>query len=297
MRLKEREAVRALLVRPVAFHPALARVCGSVNAGLMLSQAVYWTERTPEDGGWFYKTDVEWTAETYLTKQEQRTARGLLRKLGFWFEAQRGMPRRVFYRVDLDRLADAIADHAAGAEPVGCQQPTVGCSQPTVGCQQPTGGCLQPTVGCQQPGSTESTSESTSEIKVVEIPRARELQLEPEPVQPIGFTCWPLANGSTFTVTSVQVKRWELLYPGVNVEQEVLRMTGWLEASPKNRKTKDGILKFAANWLARAQNDPRFATVRDGRPGPARASPAFKVRTQADYVGDAKLQPDGSYRL
>jgi hypothetical protein len=29
--------VKALLSRPVAFHPALARLCGSVTAGLMLS--------------------------------------------------------------------------------------------------------------------------------------------------------------------------------------------------------------------------------------------------------------------
>ena len=39
--------------------------------------------------------------------------------------------------------------------------------------------------------------------------------------------------------------------------QQLRKMCGWLDANPKNRKTKGGILKFANGWLAREQDKPR----------------------------------------
>ncbi len=35
--------IAEMLDRPIAFHPVLAKISGSVTAGLMLSQAVYWS--------------------------------------------------------------------------------------------------------------------------------------------------------------------------------------------------------------------------------------------------------------
>lgn len=98
-----------------------------------------------------------------------------------------------------------------------------------------------------------------------------------------------------FVVATAQVERWQVQYPGVDVRREVLAMGGWLEANPKNRKTRDGILRFAANWLKRAQDNSRPDA---GRPVRGRASPpAPRERTKADYVGTSRLQPDGSYLL
>jgi hypothetical protein len=104
--------MKGLLSRPVAFHPALARLCGSVTAGLMLSQAIYWTdvqERTkPELGGWFYKTQEEWSDEICLSRSEQETARKRLVALGFLKEEKRGMPGKMHFFVDVDRVCDAL---------------------------------------------------------------------------------------------------------------------------------------------------------------------------------------------
>lgn len=100
---------KAVLVRPVAFHVALARLCQSALAGLMLSQAIYWTRTKLEAGGWFYKTREEWAAEIYLSRWEQQSARAILRTFDFWQEQRRGVPAQMYFRVDLGRLTRAIA--------------------------------------------------------------------------------------------------------------------------------------------------------------------------------------------
>jgi len=103
-----------LLDRPIAFHRIFAELTGSVSAGLMLSQAVYWSgtnkageRRTSHAAGWFYKSQRDWWEETQLSRKEQETARKHLRDLGngdIWCEEMRGMPRRLFYRLDLGKL-------------------------------------------------------------------------------------------------------------------------------------------------------------------------------------------------
>jgi hypothetical protein len=88
--------------------PCLSRICGSITAGLMLSQAIYWTERCDNPEGWFYKTIDEWEREITLTRTEQVTARAILRARGFFLEKYAGMPRKVYFRVDMDRITEAI---------------------------------------------------------------------------------------------------------------------------------------------------------------------------------------------
>lgn len=106
------EIVARLLDHPVAFRRAFVWVSGSVTAGLMLSQAYYWTkivqQTKPDDNGWFYKTQAEWTDEICLTRWEQDGARKLLRGLTFWEEDRRGVPPRSYFRLDLDRLHQAV---------------------------------------------------------------------------------------------------------------------------------------------------------------------------------------------
>lgn len=106
------KAIKPLLVRPIAFHPVLARICCSVNPALMLSQAIYWTERTSDPAGWFYKTIAEWEEELTLTRDQQEGARARLRALGFMAEEKRGMPAKLYFRVDLETIAEAIALYA-----------------------------------------------------------------------------------------------------------------------------------------------------------------------------------------
>lgn len=96
----------------VAVYPVLVDLTGSVNAALMLSQALYWTRvyllDHPDRHGWMKKNRQEWQQETGLTRTEQENARKLLRQTDFWQETERGMPAALHYRVDLDRLAQRV---------------------------------------------------------------------------------------------------------------------------------------------------------------------------------------------
>lgn len=100
-----------LLDRPVAFHPILAHKLGvGATGALFLSQALYWTKGKSAAGrdGWFYKTRDEWQAETCLTRYEQETARKRLRALGVIEEKRSGVPAKLYFRVNLDRLRDLL---------------------------------------------------------------------------------------------------------------------------------------------------------------------------------------------
>jgi hypothetical protein len=110
--MRLRDAIKATLSRPVAFHAILGRVCGSATAGLMLSQAIYWSERTNDQNGWFYKTQAEWEEEICLSRWEQETARKRLRERGFLAEQLRGNPARLYYRVEIEAVARAVAQYA-----------------------------------------------------------------------------------------------------------------------------------------------------------------------------------------
>ena len=102
------EATVLLGQRCVAFHPKLVLVTGRVTAGLMLSQAIYWTRKLAiaesARQGWFWKTREEWRNETGLSRREQDSARQALKDLGLWLEKRVGMPAKVWYRIDLDTL-------------------------------------------------------------------------------------------------------------------------------------------------------------------------------------------------
>ena len=113
--------MKELLAPPIAFNRAYRRLTGSTVAALMLSQAVYWTLRTNDDEGWFYKTRTEWEEETGLSRSEQETARRILVATSFWEEEARGLPRRMYFRVNLDELLSELANpvQLAGIQPTG----------------------------------------------------------------------------------------------------------------------------------------------------------------------------------
>lgn len=66
--------IQEVLDRPIAYHACLARLAGSVTAGVFLSQAIYWSNRTRDPEGWFFKRQPEWEGETMLTRREQESA-------------------------------------------------------------------------------------------------------------------------------------------------------------------------------------------------------------------------------
>ena len=99
-----------LLDRPIAFHRIFVKLTGSVTAALMLSQALYWSKRTSDSDGWFYKVQTEWEEETGMGRYEQEGARKSLRGKSFWEEKRIGCPAKLFYRINLGELESALTN-------------------------------------------------------------------------------------------------------------------------------------------------------------------------------------------
>lgn len=97
--------------RPIAYHPILAKVCGSVTAALFLSQLAYWNDKGNSNDGWIWKTQAEMEDETGLTRSEQETARRILKEKGILQEDRRGVPARMWYLIDWDVLTNLIDEY------------------------------------------------------------------------------------------------------------------------------------------------------------------------------------------
>lgn len=114
--------------RPIAFHPILIDLTGSLATALFLAQALYWQRRCPEGrDGWWFKTQDQWKRETRLGRFEQESARKRLRQLGILEEQRRGLPPRLWFRVDEARLDAILADLPTSEEtPLSSGDPRAG---------------------------------------------------------------------------------------------------------------------------------------------------------------------------
>lgn len=111
------ELVRALLGEsPIAFHRPLGKIAGSAGAGLFLSQLLYWSNKVKDENGWLYKTQQEWTDETCLRRGEQEAARKIWKDMKILEEEARGIPCKLFYRINFDMLAASFAQPARAVE-------------------------------------------------------------------------------------------------------------------------------------------------------------------------------------
>ena len=98
---------------PISFHRCLVPVTGGVTAALMLSQAIWTSEELdPEAGGWFCRSQEQWTEETGLSRWEQETARRTLRNGGFVEERRAGLPAKLWFRVRPEAVSRALRARA-----------------------------------------------------------------------------------------------------------------------------------------------------------------------------------------
>jgi len=56
---------------------------GSLEAALLLSQIIYWSDRTSNPQGWFWKSYREWEEELSLSKHKVNTAVNQIKSKGF----------------------------------------------------------------------------------------------------------------------------------------------------------------------------------------------------------------------
>jgi hypothetical protein len=87
--------------RPIAVYPVYIKLTGSVNAGLLLSQIMYWYSAV--NGRTFYKSDAEIMEETVLSVNELRHAKARLKQMSFIKITLHGVPAKTHYTID-DKL-------------------------------------------------------------------------------------------------------------------------------------------------------------------------------------------------
>ena len=69
----------------------------------------------------------------------------------------------------------------------------------------------------------------------------------------------PTNTGEGYAFYQSDIDGYKSLYPAVDVEQEMRKMIGWLDANPTKRKTKTGMKRFVNAWLARQQDSAKPA--------------------------------------
>ena len=86
--------------RPIAYHPGLVPILGSVNAVLFFGQIFYWQDKASSELG-VYKTADDIQNETGLSYREQATAREKLRALGVLIETEKRIEHRIYFKIDM----------------------------------------------------------------------------------------------------------------------------------------------------------------------------------------------------
>jgi hypothetical protein len=92
------------LGRAVAYHPGLRPITGSITATVLLSQFIYWIDKTKS--GWIYKDSYDIEVETGLSVYEQQTARKALIEKGILSEEYKRLDHKIAFRVNEDVLND-----------------------------------------------------------------------------------------------------------------------------------------------------------------------------------------------
>jgi len=152
--------------RPVAYHPDFAKAIGSVQAALFLSQLLYWSDKGNNDG-WIYKTQKEFYEETGLSRYEQETARKKLKKLGILEEKYQGVPRKLYYRINMGKLGEfMLAYYSSANNNVEIQHYRVGNSSKQ--------DCVNPARKLEEipHANTEITTETTTERENIYSPHS-----------------------------------------------------------------------------------------------------------------------------
>jgi len=96
--------------RPVAYYSNIARWLGSVGDAIFLCQLLYWYGKGKDPAGWIYKTQKECEEETALSRYEQEHARRKLKSLGILEEERRGVPAKLYYRLNVDKMNELYAE-------------------------------------------------------------------------------------------------------------------------------------------------------------------------------------------
>jgi len=93
---------------PVLFYPSLVAPCGGITAALLLSQLIRWAAKERK---WFSRTMKEIKDSVGMSRREQDTARSKLIAEGFISEKRTGLPAKIYFTVNFDKISSATTDY------------------------------------------------------------------------------------------------------------------------------------------------------------------------------------------
>lgn len=117
--------LRALADRPLTLPPIFVHITGSITAGLLLRQVLYWMGRTQDPEGWFYKRLPEFQDEMCMGEKEFLNARAVLKRLKLLQDERRGVPPVVWFRADLPAVLEAVNKRLNGESNSGKKEDSI----------------------------------------------------------------------------------------------------------------------------------------------------------------------------
>lgn len=107
--MKEIEILKALSGRSIAFNPAYTKITGSITAGILLSQVIFWWGVV--NGREFYKTNDDWCSELFLGLSELKSAKKKLIELELISITKRGIPAKTFYSLNCQNVIEMLSEY------------------------------------------------------------------------------------------------------------------------------------------------------------------------------------------
>jgi len=101
---------------PLTYYPDIAKAVNSIEAGVFLSQLLYWTDIKRNPNGWICKTQEEWTKETGMSVKECSKARNKLKKLDIIEEQKNKETPLPSYRLNFENLYQTIKKYYENRE-------------------------------------------------------------------------------------------------------------------------------------------------------------------------------------
>jgi len=99
---------------PVNFYWEFAEVASGAKGGLLLSQLYELTLKNQDSDGWFPVGSWDWYDTIFITPNEAKTIRRILKELGVLEERRVGFPSQMFFRVNMENLR-GLVNHRAFA--------------------------------------------------------------------------------------------------------------------------------------------------------------------------------------
>jgi hypothetical protein len=93
--------------RAILFNPRLGRISGSAEAGLLMSQLLFWHGKGRNKER-FYKTVNELQMETCLTRSEQNIAIKKWKNLGVLDVQKKGVPQKRNFYINMESLHELM---------------------------------------------------------------------------------------------------------------------------------------------------------------------------------------------